>query len=95
MCFAVARSKSPIRPGTEGYAYGWGTDKDYNHNIDAIDLGGMDIVTLPCEDFTNEDLNNGRVDMAEKWEDSKAPIFICSAPRPNVGLCDGDSGGRL
>lgn len=97
LCDAVAPSKSSNIAGTRGYAYGWGADEDGNHDVSATQLGGMDIVTLPCAEFDNdqEGPQSGRINVTDVWENSRAPKFICSAPDTHVGLCTGDSGGKL
>ena len=58
-------------------------------------LGGMNIATLPCSKFAGKTLLGEKVQVTEVWGKSKAPMFLCSAPREDVGLCDGDSGGKL
>ena len=97
LCDAVAPSKSSTIAGTRGYAYGWGADEDGHHDVSATQLGGMDVVTLPCAEFENdqEGPQSGRINVTDVWENTKAPKFICSAPHTHVGLCTGDSGGKL
>ena len=93
MCAAVAQSSSPITPGTEGYVYGWGTVDDEDR-ASATQLRGLDIVTLPCAPFDESMTGGNFVHVTRVWKKSQAPMFICSVPGSNVGLCDGDSGGK-
>ena len=55
----------------------------------------MNIETPPCSDFAGETLAGDEVEVTDVWEESEASMFICSVPSTNVGLCDGDSGGKF